>query len=74
MRDYSETFTEILGMLAKADHYTIADFLAELFSASTRATGRSLRHGKMLGVDKHPLMVPEQRFWSSMKLETRRTH
>jgi len=39
-------FDQILNVLATADHYALGDFLMDLF----RLTGRSERHGKMLGV------------------------
>ena len=42
---HSEPFDQILEVLATATHYAIGDFLMDLF----RATGRSERHGKMLG-------------------------
>ena len=40
-----EPFETILQTIATADHYTIGDFLMDLFSV----TGRSGRHGRMLG-------------------------
>jgi len=43
---YPEPFDQILQVLAAADHYTIGDFLVDLF----HVTGRSEHHGKMLGV------------------------
>ena len=45
-------FDNILEALAVEDHYTIGQFLFEFFHATpagSRATGRSERHGKMLG-------------------------
>ena len=52
MRSYSSPFIKILETIASAHHYTIGDFLIELFGSPSncdqRATGRSLRHGKML--------------------------
>lgn len=54
MRSYSSAFIKILEILVSAHHYTIGDFLIEFFGSppgyDQRATGRSLRHGKMLGM------------------------
>ena len=38
-------FDQVLQIIATTNHYAIGDFLADLF----RVTGRSERHGKMLG-------------------------
>ena len=42
---HSDPFDQILEVLATAPHYAIGDFLMDFF----RVTGRSERHGKMLG-------------------------
>ena len=49
----SQTFDNILNIIATTPGYTIGDFLMEFFGPPPhpeRATGRSLRHGKMLGM------------------------
>lgn len=48
----SQTFDDIIDIIATTPGYTIGDFLMEFFRSpprSKRATGRSLRHGQMLG-------------------------
>lgn len=52
MNPPSQTFNDILNIIATTSEYTIGDFLMEFFSSPPhpeRATGRSLRHGQMLG-------------------------
>ena len=53
MRPYSPAFEQIIGIIAETPQYTIGDFLMEFFGSPPRrghATGRSLSHGKMLGM------------------------